>query len=72
LFYETRQHRAYLISGNGAADVYQVAPDKSLKAVDSSKTRQRSKTRLLVPSLRALFVAVLATAAEPAEIRMYL
>jgi DNA-binding beta-propeller fold protein YncE len=71
LFYEARQHRAYLISGSGAVDVYQVAPDKSLKAVDSIKTRQGAKTGLLVSSLRALFVAVPATSAEAAEIRMY-
>jgi hypothetical protein len=71
LFYEARQHRAYLISGSGAVDVYQVAPDKSLKAVDSIKTRQGAKTGLLVPSLKALFVAVPATSAEAAEIRMY-
>jgi len=71
LFYEAQRHRAYLISGSGAVDVYEVAPDKSLKAVDSIKTRQGAKTGLLVPSLRALFVAVPATSAEPAEIRMY-
>lgn len=71
MFYEAQRHRAYLISGSGAVDVYEVAPDKSLKAVDSIKTRQGAKTGLLVPSLRALFVAVPATSAEPAEIRMY-
>jgi DNA-binding beta-propeller fold protein YncE len=71
LFYEARRHRAYLISGSGAVDVYQVAPDKSLKAVDSIKTGPGAKTGLLVPSLKALFVAVPATSTEPAEIRMY-
>jgi DNA-binding beta-propeller fold protein YncE len=71
LFYEARRHRAYLISGSGAVDVYQVAPDKSLKALDTVKTGPGAKTGLLVPSLKALFVAVPATPAEPAEIRMY-
>jgi hypothetical protein len=60
-----------LISGSGAVDVYQVAPDKSLKALDTIKTGPGAKTGLLVPSLKALFVAVPATSAEPAEIRMY-
>lgn len=71
LFYEAQRHRAYLVSGSGAVDVYEVAPNKSLKAVDSIKTRPGAKTGLLVPSLKALFVAVPATAAESAEIRMY-
>ena len=71
LFYEARRHRAYLISGSGAVDIYQVAPDKSLKALDTIKTGPGAKTGLLVPSLKALFVAVPATSAEPAEIRMY-
>jgi DNA-binding beta-propeller fold protein YncE len=71
LFYEAKRHRAYLISGSGAVDVYQVAPDKSLKAVDSIKTGPGAKTGLFVPSLKALFVAVPATSTEPAEIRMY-
>lgn len=71
LFYDARQHRAYLITGSGTVDVYQVAPDKSLKALDSVSTRQGAKTGLLVPSLRVLFVAVPATSTEPAEIRMY-
>jgi DNA-binding beta-propeller fold protein YncE len=71
LFYEPVRHRAYLISGSGAVDVYEVAPDKSLKAVDSIKTGPGAKTGLLVPSLKSLFVAVPATSAQPAEIRMY-
>jgi DNA-binding beta-propeller fold protein YncE len=71
LFYEAQRHRAYLISGSGAVDVYQVAPDKSLKAVDSIKTGPGAKTGLLVPALKALFVAVPATPTGPAEIRMY-
>ena len=71
LFYEAKRHRAYLISGSGAVDVYQVGPDKSLKAVDSIKTGPGAKTGLLVPSLKALFVAVPATSTGPAEIRMY-
>jgi DNA-binding beta-propeller fold protein YncE len=71
LFYEAQRHRAYLISGSGAVDIYQVAPDKSLKALDTIKTGPGAKTGLLVPSLKALFVAVPATSAEPAEIRMY-
>lgn len=71
LFYEASRHRAYLITGSGTVDVYQVAPDKSLKALDSVQTREGAKTGLLVPSLRTLFVALPATSTEPAEIRMY-
>lgn len=71
LFYEPLRHRAYLISGSGAIDVYEVAPDKSLKAVDSIKTGPGAKTGLFVLSLKSLFVAVPATSAAPAEIRMY-
>ena len=71
LFYEPQRHRAYLISGSGAVDIYEVAPDKSLKAVDSVKTGPGAKTGLLVLSLESLFVAVPATSAQPAEIRMY-
>ena len=71
LFYEPVRHRAYLITGSGAVDVYEVAPDKSLKAVDSIKTGPGAKTGLLVLSLKSLFVAVPATSAQPAEIRMY-
>jgi DNA-binding beta-propeller fold protein YncE len=71
LFYEAQRHRAYLVTGSGAVDVYAVSPDKSLKAVDSIKTGAGAKTGLLVPSLKALFVAVPATSTSPAEIRMY-
>ena len=71
LFYEPGRHRAYLITGSGTVNVYEVAPDKTLKALGSVQTRQGAKTGLLVPSLRTLFVAVPATPTEPAEIRMY-
>jgi DNA-binding beta-propeller fold protein YncE len=71
LFYEPQRHRAYLISGSGAIDVYEVAPDQSLKALDSIKTGPGAKTGLLVLSLKSLFVAVPATSAVPAEIRAY-
>lgn len=71
LFYEARTHRAYLISGSGAVDVYQVAHDKSLKALETIRTGPGAKTGLLVPLLNSLFVAVPATSAGPAEIRVY-
>jgi DNA-binding beta-propeller fold protein YncE len=71
LFYEPSSHRAYLISGSGNIDVYQVAPDKSLKPVGSIKTGPGAKTGLLVPSIHSLFVAVPAEGAATAQVRVY-
>ena len=71
LFYEPSSHRAYLITGSGAIDVYKVAPDKSLKSLGSVKTGPGAKTGLLVPSIHSLFVAVPADAATSAQIRIY-
>jgi len=71
LFYESATHRAYLISGSGNVDVYQVAADKTLKALGTTKTGAGAKTGLLVSSLHTLFVAVPAAGNEPAEIRQY-
>ena len=71
LFYEPSSHRAYLITGSGNIDVYQVGPDKSLKSLGSVKTGRGAKTGLLVPSIRALFIAVPADGATSAQIRIY-
>jgi hypothetical protein len=71
LFYEPSSHRAYLITGTGTIDVYQVAPDKSLKSLGSVKTGPGAKTGLLVPSLHSLFIAVPADGATSAQIRIY-
>jgi len=71
LFYEPSSHRAYLITGTGTIDVYQVAPDKSLKSLGSVKTGPGAKTGLLVPSMHSLFVAVPSDGATSAQIRIY-
>jgi len=71
LFYEPSSHRAYLVTGTGTIDVYQVAPDKSLKFLSSVKTGPGAKTGLLVPSIHSLFVAVPADGATSAQIRIY-
>jgi DNA-binding beta-propeller fold protein YncE len=71
LFYEPSSHRAYLISGSGNIDVYQVASDKSLKPIGSVKTGPGAKTGLLVSSIHSLFVAVPADGAATAQVRVY-
>ena len=71
LFYEPSSHRTYLITGTGTIDVYQVAPDKSLKSLGSVKTGPGAKTGLLVPSIHSLFIAVPADGATSAQIRIY-
>jgi DNA-binding beta-propeller fold protein YncE len=70
-FYEPWSHRAYLITGTGTIDAYQVAPDKSLKFLGSVKTGPGAKTGLLMPSIHSLFVAVPADGATSAQIRIY-
>jgi hypothetical protein len=71
IFYEASTHRAYLVSGSGNVDVYQVAADKSLKSLGTVKTSLGAKTGLLVPSLHVLFVGVPAAGSEPAQIRQF-
>jgi DNA-binding beta-propeller fold protein YncE len=71
LFYESSTRRAYLISGSGTVDVYQVSRDKTLKTVAAVQTEPGAKTGLLVPSLHTLFVGIPSAAGKPAEIRMY-
>jgi len=71
IFYEASTHRAYLVSGSGNVDVYQVAADKSIKSLGTVKTSLGAKTGLLVPLLHVLFVGVPAAGSEPAQIRQY-
>jgi len=71
IFYEPSTHMAYLITGSGNIDVYQVAENGTLTAAGSVKTAPGAKTGLLVPSIHALFVAVPVTGNEPAQIREF-
>jgi DNA-binding beta-propeller fold protein YncE len=70
-FYDPPSHRAYLVTGSGTVDVYQVMKDKTLKMLGAVKTKAGAKTGLLVPSLETLFVAAPAAGADPAEIQVY-
>jgi len=71
IFYSTANHRAYLISGSGNVDVYEVGADKSLKPLGATKTAAGAKTGLLVPSIHALFVGIPSTPSEPSQIRQF-
>ena len=70
-FYEASSHRAYLISGSGTVDIYQVNADMTLKSLGAIMTGPGAKTGLLVRSIQVLFVGVPSAGNQSAEIRMY-
>jgi DNA-binding beta-propeller fold protein YncE len=71
LFYDPATHRVYLIAGSGAVDVYQIDPQRAVRAVGIIHTSPGAKTGLLVPSLHALFVGAPAIDGKQAQILHY-
>lgn len=70
LFYEPSTHTAYLITGSGTVDSYEISPAGKVKALTATKTAAGAKTGLLVPSQRVLYVGVPGTGA-PSEVFIY-
>jgi DNA-binding beta-propeller fold protein YncE len=71
LFYDPATHRVYLIAGSGAVDVYEIDPQRTVRAVGIIQTSPGAKTGLLVPSEHALFVGAPATGGKQAQILHY-
>lgn len=71
LFYDQDLRRAYLISGAGEVDSYQVDAAKSLHSLAVLHTAPGAKTALFVPSQKLLYVGVPGTGRHDAEIRAY-
>jgi len=71
LFYDPALHRAYLISGAGEVDSYQIGKKKALHAIGVVKTAAGAKTALFVPAQSLLYLAVPATSPAVSEIRVY-
>ena len=71
LFYEPGTHRAYLITGSGMVDSYEVSAEGQLRPLKATTTVSGAKTGLLVPSQSALFVGIPGVDTS-AQVRMYL
>jgi hypothetical protein len=70
LFYDASLGRAYVISGAGEVDAFDVN-GATIKAIGVTGTAPGAKTALFVPSQSALYVGVPAAGGKPAEIRVY-
>jgi hypothetical protein len=71
LFYDSDLRRAYLISGAGEVDSYQVDAAKSLHPLAVLNTVPGAKTALYVPAQKLLYVGIPGAAGHDAEIRAY-
>jgi DNA-binding beta-propeller fold protein YncE len=71
LFYDVAQSRLYVVGGAGEVDVIQADGGTGLKTIGVTHTATGAKTALFVPAEGVLYVGVPATAAKPAEIRVY-
>jgi hypothetical protein len=70
LFYESKTHRTYLITGSGFVDSYTVASDGKLQSLARTATASEAKTGLLVEGQGVLYVGVPGTSGS-AEVRVY-
>jgi hypothetical protein len=70
LFYDEGTKRAYLITGSGQVDTYEVGQGGKLNLLSHTATAAGAKTGLFVPSQQRLFIGVPGTSG-PAEIRVY-
>jgi DNA-binding beta-propeller fold protein YncE len=71
LFFDSKLHRVYVITGAGAVDVYSVSAAKHFTALGKLRTASGAKTGLFVPSQNLLYVGIPGIGAKPAEIRVY-
>lgn len=71
LFYEPDSHRAYLITGSGHVDVYQIDAATKVHAVGTVATGAGAKTGFLIPTRHLLYIAVPSTAEQPAKLQVY-
>lgn len=71
IFYDLEFHRIYLVAGSGAVDVYEIAADKSVRAIGVTHTSVGAKTGLFVPSQHTLYVGAAASGNKQASILVY-
>jgi DNA-binding beta-propeller fold protein YncE len=71
LFYDSKLHRVYVITGGGEVDVYSVTTAKHFTTLGKLRTASGAKTGLFVPSQNRLYVGIPGIGAKPAEIRVY-
>jgi DNA-binding beta-propeller fold protein YncE len=71
LFFDAETRRIYAICGQGVVDIVQQRDADHYETVAQVATVPGTRTGLFAPSRRALYVAVPARAASPAEIRVY-
>jgi DNA-binding beta-propeller fold protein YncE len=71
LFYDAKFHRAYVITGSGAIDVYSMDVSKHLTLLGKIRTASGAKTGLFVPSQDLLYVGIPSVGSKSAEIRVY-
>jgi hypothetical protein len=71
LFFDSKLHRVYVITGAGAVDVYSISAAKHFTPVGKVRTAPGAKTGLLVPSQNLLYVGIPSVGSKPAEIRVY-
>jgi DNA-binding beta-propeller fold protein YncE len=71
IFYDSEQHRVYLIAGSGAINVYEIDATKAVRAVGTTHTSAGAKTGLFVQSQHTLFVGAPATDGQQAKILLY-
>jgi DNA-binding beta-propeller fold protein YncE len=71
LFYDPALGRAYLISGAGEVDAFQVDAAKHLQSIGVLSTSAGAKTALFVPTQNLLYLAVPGAGQLPSEIRVY-
>jgi DNA-binding beta-propeller fold protein YncE len=71
LFFDAKNKRIYVICGQGVIDVVQQHDADHYETGIQVATAPGARTGLFVPSRNALYVAVPAMAASPAEIRVY-
>jgi DNA-binding beta-propeller fold protein YncE len=71
LFYDSKLHRVYVITGAGAVDVYSINAAKHFTSFGKVRTAPGAKTGLLVPSQNLLYVGIPSIGSKAAEIRVY-
>ena len=71
LFYDADTQRVYVTCGEGFIDVYDCADGDTLARVQHLATATGARTSLLVPELKALYLAVPHRGSQKAEIRVY-
>jgi hypothetical protein len=71
LFYDSDLHRAYLIAGSGAVDVYEIDAGKAVRSIGVTHTSAGAKTGLFVPGQHALYVGAPASSGKPASVLVF-